>query len=115
MKYIGKDMEYDPVERQTRKISGIDELYVKTFDLSNREYYNLGLNFRQRIGNFALSLSSDFQVIEWDKVVILIKFKNEKKKLFEAIFEVLFYKSGDIIYSVGNIALQKHTYKPFIN
>lgn len=102
------------VERLTKKISGIDELYVKNYDLKNKEWFNLGLNFRQRIGNYALSLSSDFQIVDWDKVVILIDFKDEKKKLFEAEFQVLFYKNDDIIYSVRNIGLEKHTYKPFI-
>lgn len=107
-------MTNEPVERLTKKINGIDELYVKNYDLSNKEYFNLGLNFRQRIGNYALSLSSNFQIVDWDKVVILIEFKDQKKKLFEAVFQVLFYKQGDVIYSVRNIGLTKHTYKPFI-
>lgn len=107
-------MTNEPVERLTKKINGIDELYVKNYDLSNKEYFNLGLNFRQRIGNYALSLSSNFQIVDWDKVVILIEFKDQKKKLFEAVFQVIFYKQGDVIYSVRNIGLTKHTYKPFI-
>lgn len=108
-------MKYDEVERLTKKINNIDELYVKNFDLKDGVYFNLGLNFRQRIGNFALSLSSNHQVVDWDKVLILIDFKNEKKKLFEAKFEVLFYKDSEVIYSVKNIGLEKHTYKPFIS
>lgn len=101
-------------ERLTKKISGIDELWVKNYDLKNKEWFNLGLNFRQRIGNYALSLSSDCQYVNWDNVIILIDFKDSKKKLFEAVFQVLFFKNDEIIYSVKNIGLEKHTYKPFI-
>ena len=100
--------------RLTKKVSGIQELHIKNYDAKSGELFNLGLNFRQRIANFALDLSSDFQFIDWDKVKILISFKNEKKLLFQAKFEVLFYKDSNIIYSVKNIHLKKHTYKPFI-
>lgn len=105
---------YSKCERITKKVNSIDELYVQNYDLSNGEYFNLGLNFRQRISNFALSLSSDFQFIGWNKVVILIDFKDKKKKLFEATYQAIFYKDESVIYSVRNIGLKKHTYNPFI-
>ena len=102
------------VYRMTKKVSGVQELHIKNYDVKSNEQFNLGLNFRQRIANFALGLSSDFQFICWDEIKILIYFKDDKKLLFQAKFEVLFYKDLNIIYSVKNIKLKKHTYKPFI-
>lgn len=99
----------------SKKVTDSDTLFkVRAQDISG-EPFNLGLVFRQRIPNFALKFISGSHQFSWDSIRIIMDFKCKKKNLYNCEFQVIFLSGEDIVYSLRNIYLTKHEYKPFFN
>ena len=97
-----------------QKVKDADTLFKVCKIKGTEEYYNLGLNFRQSIANFALKLCGESYNFSWDSFQFIVDFKDEKQKLYEATFEVVFLLKENVVFALQGIKLSQYTYKTYL-